>query len=101
MELNIQELAELEIQSQVKEKLGSKLHLEIQKEMKKYDYKHDISLYVDNGLKVLLNNTDLLDLIDKDKLQQDVTNIVAKELLKRMTTNYRYEDEDVDYFNDY
>jgi len=101
MDLNIKELAELEIQRQVKEKLGSKLHLEVQKEMKKHDYKHDIQLYVENGLKVLLHNSDLLELIDKEKLQKDVTNIVAKELLNRMTTSFRYEDEEVDYFNDY
>lgn len=94
MELNFEELATQEIQRQVKEKLGKKLHLEIQKEMKKWDYQNMMSLYVENGLKVLLNNTNLLELIDRDKLQKDVTNIISKELLKRMTNVHFYDDED-------
>lgn len=97
MDLDIKALAELEIQRQVKEKLGSKLHLDIQKEMKKYNYKHDIQLYVDNGLKALLNNANLLELIDREKLQKDVANIVATELLNRMTTSFHNEDYD-DYY---
>ena len=85
MDLNIKALAELEIQRQVKEKLGNKLHLDIQKEMKKYNYKHDIQLYVDNGLKVLLNNTNLLELIDVEKVQAQIAHIVSQELIDRMS----------------
>lgn len=97
MELDMQELVLQEVQKQVKDKINGKLHLQVQKELKEYKYVHMISNYVNDGLKQLLNETSLLYLIDREKLQKDVTNIVSRELLNRMTTSFHEEDYD-DYY---
>lgn len=99
MDLDIEKLAQEEVQRLVKEKINKKLHLHVQNEMKKYEYSDMISYYVNNGLQDILKNTNLSELINVDKLQKDITNIVAKEMLSRLTTSYRYEDEEVDHWD--
>ncbi|RKJ50020.1 hypothetical protein D7X33_32735 [Butyricicoccus sp. 1XD8-22] len=92
MNIDLEQLAKEEVQRLVKEKINGKLHQQIQKELKSYEYTRMISDYVRAEMKNLIENIDLLEYIDKEKLQADVTYELSSVLMNRLTTSHSYEE---------
>lgn len=92
MNIDIEQLAKEEVQRLVKEKINGKLHQQVQKELKNYEYARMIRDYVHLEMKNLLDNINLLDYIDKEKLQKDVTVNISSILVERLTTSHSYEE---------
>lgn len=92
MNIDIEQLAQEEVQRLVKEKINNKLYLQVQKELKKHEYEHMIRQYVHQEINSLLKSIDPLDYIDKDKLQKDVTSNISSILMDRLSTSH-YDEE--------
>lgn len=92
MNINLDELAKQEVERLVKEKINGKLHNQIQKELKNHNYTRMISEYVHFEMKKMLDNINLLDYIDKDKLQNDITANISNVLIERLSTSLSYEE---------
>lgn len=92
MNIDIEQLAKEEVHRLVKEKINGKLHLQIQKELKEHNYTHMIRNFVHDEMESLLKDIKLLDYIDKDKLQKDVTGNISTILLDRISTSHDHEE---------
>ncbi len=99
MNIDIEQLAIEEVKRLVKEKINGKLHQIVQKELKNYEYMYLVREHIQAELKALFGSIDLLEYIDKEKLQKDVTDTVTKILIDRMTTR-THEDEE-NYYDEY
>lgn len=92
MNIDIEKLAKEEVQRLVKEKINSKLHQQVQKELNNYEYTRMIRDHVQMEIGDLLKNINLLDYIDKEQLQKDVTDNISTILINRLSTSHSYEE---------
>lgn len=90
MELNYENLARAEVARQVKEKINSKLHLVVQKELKNYQYQSMIASHSQRELNSLLASEDILKYIDFEQLHKDIVSNVSEMILDKLAYDGEY-----------